>query len=51
MVPQKVKSSDTSTEKIENYSHTFVGRVGPFPVEQTFVVPITVQSERLCRIM
>jgi hypothetical protein len=36
---------------MENYSDTTAGKVGPFPVEQTFVVPITVQSERLCQIM
>jgi hypothetical protein len=36
---------------MENYSDTIAGKVGPFPVEQTFVVPITVRTESLCRIM
>ena len=30
------------TEKMENYSDTFAGKVGSFPVKQNFVVPFTV---------
>jgi len=36
---------------MENYSDTIAGKFCPFPVEQIFVVPITVQSDSLCRFM